>query len=432
VVFGLKLDAETTASSGAGPLVINEVLPINATLQNPDGSFAGWVELFNPSGTAVDVSDMSFSDDPGTPRKFVFPGGATVPAGGYLVTFFNPLAVPSATNTGFGLPALGGGVYLFEKTAAGGGLHEAVTYGLQIPDFAIGRSPNGNGAFALTVPTRGALNTAAAVGGIGGVKFNEWYAYGAPGWFELFNTGTQPVALGGNYLTDQLTDKSKYLVPPLSFIGGSGNPRWRVLVADNDGSATPGHVNFSLNPAGESLGLFSGAGVQLDTVSFAVQSPDVSQGRYPDGTSAIVALTPTPGTANVQAPPDTDGDGIPDAWEIANGLNPNNPGDAALDADGDGYSNKAEYYAGTDPHQPGSRLSAIVVATATPGQLAVRFTAVAGKSYTVRCKNSVTDPTWMKVADIFPQGSDTLLTVPDPGSVGRPQRFYQVVTPQQP
>jgi hypothetical protein len=432
VVFGLKLDAETSTSSGAGPLVINEVLPINATLQNPDGSFAGWVELFNPSGTAIDVSDMSFSDDPGTPRKFVFPPGATVPVGGYLVTFFNPLVVPSATNTGFGLPALGGGVYLFEKTVAGGGLHEAVTYGLQIPDFSIGRSPNGSGAFVLSVPTRGALNTAAAVGGIGGVKFNEWYAYGAPGWFELYNTGAQPVALGGNYLTDQLTNKNKYLIPALSYIGGGGNPRWRVLVADNDGSATPGHVNFSLNPAGENLGLFSGAGVQLDTVSFGVQSPDVSQGRYPDGTSAIVALTPTPGYANVQAPPDTDGDGIPDAWEIANGLNPNDSGDAVLDKDGDGQSNKAEYLAGTNPQQPGSRLSAVVVTTAVPGQLAVRFTAVANKSYTVRCKNSVGDATWIKVADIFPQGSDTLLTIPDPGSVGRPQRFYQVVTPQQP
>jgi YVTN family beta-propeller protein len=39
---------------------------------------------------------------------------------------------------------------------------------------------------------------------------------------------------------------------------------------------------------------------------------------------------------------DSDGDGIPDDLEIANGLNPNNPVDAEEDADKDGVTNKAE------------------------------------------------------------------------------------------
>jgi len=39
---------------------------------------------------------------------------------------------------------------------------------------------------------------------------------------------------------------------------------------------------------------------------------------------------------------DSDGDGIPDDVEIANGLNPNDPTDAMLDPDGDGLSNKQE------------------------------------------------------------------------------------------
>ncbi len=43
---------------------------------------------------------------------------------------------------------------------------------------------------------------------------------------------------------------------------------------------------------------------------------------------------------------DTDGDGMPDEWEIANGLNPNDPSDANLDCTGDGYTNIEKYING--------------------------------------------------------------------------------------
>jgi hypothetical protein len=43
---------------------------------------------------------------------------------------------------------------------------------------------------------------------------------------------------------------------------------------------------------------------------------------------------------------------MPDAWEIAHGLNPNDPTDADLDPDADGLTNLQEYLVGTDPHNP--------------------------------------------------------------------------------
>lgn len=43
---------------------------------------------------------------------------------------------------------------------------------------------------------------------------------------------------------------------------------------------------------------------------------------------------------------DTDGDGMPDEWEIANGLNPNDPSDANGDCTGDGYTNIEKYING--------------------------------------------------------------------------------------
>ena len=49
--------------------------------------------------------------------------------------------------------------------------------------------------------------------------------------------------------------------------------------------------------------------------------------------------------------PDTDGDGIPDGWEVAHGLNPLDPKDAARDNDYDGLTNLQEYQLGTDPNK---------------------------------------------------------------------------------
>ena len=49
---------------------------------------------------------------------------------------------------------------------------------------------------------------------------------------------------------------------------------------------------------------------------------------------------------------DTDGDGMPDDWELAHGLNPKDPSDALTDLNGDGYTNIEDYINGLDPRAP--------------------------------------------------------------------------------
>lgn len=51
---------------------------------------------------------------------------------------------------------------------------------------------------------------------------------------------------------------------------------------------------------------------------------------------------------------DADNDGMPDAWELKFGLNPNDPADAKEDADGDMFTNLEEFEAKTDPRDPES------------------------------------------------------------------------------
>lgn len=50
---------------------------------------------------------------------------------------------------------------------------------------------------------------------------------------------------------------------------------------------------------------------------------------------------------------DTDGDGMPDAWEVTHGLNPL-LNDGSTDADGDGYTNVQEYWAASAPKDSAS------------------------------------------------------------------------------
>lgn len=47
--------------------------------------------------------------------------------------------------------------------------------------------------------------------------------------------------------------------------------------------------------------------------------------------------------------PDTDHDGMPDSWEVAQGFNPKNASDGPQDADSDGYTNLEEYLNDTKP-----------------------------------------------------------------------------------
>jgi hypothetical protein len=58
-----------------------------------------------------------------------------------------------------------------------------------------------------------------------------------------------------------------------------------------------------------------------------------------------------PELTSTAAPPDTDGDGMPDVWETLHRFNPNDPADGPLDADKDGYTNIEEYLNQTHPRE---------------------------------------------------------------------------------
>ncbi len=80
---------------------------------------------------------------------------------------------------------------------------------------------------------------------------------------------------------------------------------------------------------------------------------------------------------------DRDGDGMPDAWEIAFGLNPDDPNDAKADKDQDGLTNLAEYLAGTNPNDAQSAFKFVNVQPHLQGGIQVEWSSVEGKTYTL-------------------------------------------------
>jgi hypothetical protein len=302
IFMGLKLDGViiTNTALGAGVL-INEVLANNATVEEPDGSTPDWIELYNPSTSGVDLGGASLSDTTLDARRWVFPAPTIVPAQSYLVIRFDSGAPMSASNTGFGLKASGGSVYLFARPNEGGGLLDFVNFGLQAKDFSIGRYPSGSTNWALTVPSAGVANTLAPLGDPTRLKVNEWMATPVSGddWFELYNPDTQPVALGGFWLTDDLNDRKKSVIPPLSFMGANTNA-YQKFNADNNMGAGADHAAFKLSGTGEAIGVSSPDGTLIDGITFGPQQTGVSEGRLPDGNSNIVRFpnTSSPGDAN--------------------------------------------------------------------------------------------------------------------------------------
>ena len=308
VVFGMSLDAVilTNSPSSAG-IVINEVLANNQSFTNLDGTVSDWVELLNPSNADVDLAGMSLTDQIDEPRRWVFPAGSVISAGGHLLVRCDPNA-PATTNaaaslnTGFGLSASGDAMYFFNRPQSGGELLDAITFGIQAENLSIGRVPAGSTNWNLTLPTPGSANLAAALGNPALLRLNEWLAdpvSGADDWFEIYNASPQPVALAGLSITDDLNDRSKNILPALSFIG-SGAEGFIKFTADNNPASGADHVNFRLSANGESLGIIAPDGTVLNSVTFGPQTEGVSEGRLPDGSATIVSFTETasPGRSN--------------------------------------------------------------------------------------------------------------------------------------
>lgn len=121
---------------------------------------------------------------------------------------------------------------------------------------------------------------------------------------------------------------------------------------------------------------------------------------------------------------DSDGDGVPDGWEVAYGLNPTRSDSAAL-VPNSGLTYLQAYLAGVNPNDANTFLR-IVSETVDPGtgSTTLTFQSVNGRTYAVEWCNDLTGAWSVLQAGIA--GTGGLVPVTDATSGGQPKRFYRV------
>lgn len=151
---------------GASP-VLNEFMASNgSTIADEDGDYEDWIELHNPTRTAIALQGYALSDDPERPFRWIFPNVHLAP-GAHLIVWASgkDRANPQhPLHTNFRISAAGEPLLL---TQPDGVLVDAVDP-VHLPrDVSLGRQPDGTGDWHyFDEPTPGDPNLSIAYGQI--------------------------------------------------------------------------------------------------------------------------------------------------------------------------------------------------------------------------------------------------------------------------
>ncbi|HEV8544425.1 MAG TPA: lamin tail domain-containing protein, partial [Verrucomicrobiae bacterium] len=364
---------------------VNEVQAVN--LNGPADSAGNrdpWLELYNSGSSAVSLAGYYLTDDTTNLTKWPFPTGASIAPGQRLIIWLDGQPAQSTStewHTSFRLAAASGSIALVGTQRNAPAVFDYLKFD-QVPDGqSYGAFPEGQAVTRATFskPTPGASNdnSPPAVH----VLINEWMASNTHtiqdpddlafnDWFELYNAGSDPADLSGYTLTDDLTKPAQSSLPQATVIPPHG---FLFVWADGDHSTNGQvHVSFKLSASGDTIALLAPDGSTVDLVTFGSQAADVSEGRSPDGSSNIATqAVATPGAPN-------------------GGLDPN-----AL------------------------QFRSVSIAQ---GSVTLTWNGVAGSTYAVLYKNSLTDASWTQLRTVAATGSTTSTT----DTVSGASRFYRI------
>ncbi|MBK9107963.1 MAG: CotH kinase family protein [Saprospiraceae bacterium] len=142
--------------SSEADVVINELMASNTkSVTDQDGEYDDWIELYNKSSDAVDISNWIMTDNPANLDKYRFPQNTIIQPNTYLIVWADENGKQTGLHANFKLSASGEEVLLLDST---GLLVDSVVFGNQKEDLAFARKPNGTGNFIIQTHTYNANN----------------------------------------------------------------------------------------------------------------------------------------------------------------------------------------------------------------------------------------------------------------------------------
>jgi hypothetical protein len=162
-----------------GEIVVNEIMADNgATAEDNYGEKDDWIELFNTTSSAKDLSALFLSDDPLLLNEWQFPAGTYIAPNAYLIVWADKDADQSGLHTNFKLSSTGETLFFGNGTTA----YEQITFPLQTTDISYARCPDA-AIFDFAPPTFAATNNCYA--GFSDEVFSDLSIYPVPFFDEL-------------------------------------------------------------------------------------------------------------------------------------------------------------------------------------------------------------------------------------------------------
>ncbi len=137
-------------------VVINELMADNEiAIADADNEFDDWLELYNVTSVAIDLTGWTLTDDINELAKYTVPSGTILEPNSYLVIWADDDEEQGDLHAGFKLSADGETLYLLNNNQE---LVNDITFSIATTDLSYSRVPNGTGPFAYQSHTMGSNN----------------------------------------------------------------------------------------------------------------------------------------------------------------------------------------------------------------------------------------------------------------------------------
>lgn len=177
-----------SANPGGGPTINPGDIVINEYTAN--STVTEWVELYNTTGSSLDISGYYIDDvASGGSAPVAIPGGTTIAAGGFYTLDLSSILNNSGDDVRFLNPT--------QTTVI-----DSTSYTFATLEYAWYRTTDGGSwsAEETDAPTKNASNTPPAA--LGDVVINEFVANATTEWVELYNKTLQTKDISGYYIDD--------------------------------------------------------------------------------------------------------------------------------------------------------------------------------------------------------------------------------------